>query len=298
MTNDKRVGARSTLPHSPACHWHRQWHHTIARQAATPRTSSATRSSNAFYAAHDGYSIDWLLANPQLQAAFHDACRETGLIGGPADWNRELLRFRKTGEFPKRGQIKKVHVADDELDAYSFAAEIAWRLTSDKFDGPSLDEIFCDPAKAAYFDRAAKRFAPGFEPAQYRWAALRLRKASRELVNEVKQYHFVFAKRDFTRFQPGTDSNRRALPANPASTCSAAPTRKPLFIGRAPTSAAARQARRVPAQSPTKSRTSRSLTGDDLPGDEYQDAFKEDLVRRYAPVEREPGWPRWHALRL
>ena len=101
----------------------------------------------AFYAAHDGYSIDWLLAKPQLQAAFHEACREAGLIGGPADWNRELLRLRKTGGFPKRGQIKKVHVADDELDAYSFAAEIAWRLTSDKFDGPSLDEIFCDPRR-------------------------------------------------------------------------------------------------------------------------------------------------------
>ena len=54
-------------------------------------------------------------------------------------------------------RIKKVHVADEEMDAYNFAAEIAWRLTSDKFDGPSLDEIFCDPAKAAYFDRAAKR---------------------------------------------------------------------------------------------------------------------------------------------
>ena len=29
-----------------------------------------------------------------------------------------------------------------------------------------------------------------------------MRKASRELVNEAKQYHFVFAKRDFARFHP------------------------------------------------------------------------------------------------
>ena len=69
----------------------------------------------------------------QLQNAFHNACREAGLIGGPADWNRELLRVRKTGGFPKRGKTKKATVTDDELDAYSFAAEIAWRLTSDKF---------------------------------------------------------------------------------------------------------------------------------------------------------------------
>ena len=37
---------------------------------------------------------------------------------------RELLRFRKTGEFPKRGPIQKVHVADDELDRYSFASYV------------------------------------------------------------------------------------------------------------------------------------------------------------------------------
>ena len=106
----------------------------------------------------------------------------------------------RRASFPKRGPIQKVHVADDELDRYSFAAEIAWRLAKDKFPDVSLDEIFCDPAKATYFDRTAKRFAPGFEPVQYRWAALRLRKASRELVDEVKQYHFVFSKRDFSRF--------------------------------------------------------------------------------------------------
>ena len=104
---------------------------------------------NSFYAAHEGHSIDWLLANPQLQAAFHESCRETGLIGSPADWNRELLRFRKTGEFPKRGPIQKVHVADDELDRYSFAAEIAWRLAKDKFPEVSLDEIFCDPVESS-----------------------------------------------------------------------------------------------------------------------------------------------------
>ncbi len=152
---------------------------------------------DAFYATHDGASIDWMLVNPGLQERFHVACRAAGLIGSPADWNHELLRLRKTGEFPKRGTINKVLVADDQLDAYNFAAEIAWRLTNDKFNGPSIDEIFCDPAKAVYFDRAARRVGPGFEAAQYRWAALRLRKASREMVNEVKQYHFVFAKRDF-----------------------------------------------------------------------------------------------------
>ena len=32
-------------------------------------------------------------------------------------------------------------------------------ITNDKFEHPSLDEVLCDPVKAAYFDRAARRFS-------------------------------------------------------------------------------------------------------------------------------------------
>ena len=135
------------------------------------------------------------------------------LIGARPTGIASCCGSAKRAAFPKRGKIEKVHVSDDEMDAYDFAAEIAWRLTNDKFGDLSLDEIFCDPEKAATFDRAAKRFAPGFEPAQYRWAALRLRKASRDLVDDVKQFHFVFAKRDFTDSNRGTASIRRAWPA-------------------------------------------------------------------------------------
>ncbi len=46
---------------------------TRRRQSATLRDMIRDAIVDAFYAAHDGYSIDWLLANPQLQAAFHEA---------------------------------------------------------------------------------------------------------------------------------------------------------------------------------------------------------------------------------
>ena len=237
----------------------------------------------AFYAAHDGYSIDWLLANPELQSVFHDACRDAGLIGGPADWNRELLRFRKMGSFPKRGRIKKVQVPDSELDTYAYAAEIAWRLTSDKFDGPSLDEIFCDPHKAAYFDRTAKRFAPGFDPSQYRWAALRLRKASRELVDDVKKYHFIFAKRDFARFQNWDRLKPSRCAGRPGIYLLCVAQKVPLFIGHAYD-----LGRRLTQHAECRpideiARHVAIFTGDELPGAEYQQAFKEDLVRRHKP---------------
>jgi hypothetical protein len=237
----------------------------------------------SFYSAHNGYSIDWLLANPQLQANFHEACRDAGLIGSPNDWNRELLRIRKTGEFPKRGPIQKVHVADEELDRYSFAAEIAWRLASDKFVGASLDEIFCDPAKVAYFDRAAKRFAPGFEPAQYRWAALRLRKASRNLVDEVKRFHFVFTKRAFSRFYSWGRFDPSRYFGRPGVYLLRGQDTQPLFIGRT-FDLGRRLAQHAECASVSELvENVATIIGSDLPGDDYLDAFKEDLVRRYKP---------------
>jgi DNA modification methylase/predicted GIY-YIG superfamily endonuclease len=236
---------------------------------------------DAFYTAHDGYSIDWLLAKPQLQTAFHQACRDAGLIGSPADWNRELLRLRKTGTFPRRGEIKKVHILESELDAFAFAAEIAWRLVSDKFDGPSVDEILCDPAKAAFFDRVARRFAPGFEPSQYRWAALRLRKASREVLNDVKKFHFVFDKRDFTRVHAWNRFKSNRCAGQPGIYLLRDDAKKPLFIGRSQD-----LGRRLAQHAHCKAiagaaRQISVITSSDLPGEEYQAAFKEELVRRY-----------------
>lgn len=241
--------------------------------------------ADAFYAANEGHSIDWLLVDPALQSAFHAACLENGLIGGPADWNRELLRLRKTGEFPKRGQVKKSQVADEDLDRYEFAAEIAWRLTRDKFAGASLDEILCDPAKAMFFDRAAKRFAPGFEPTQYRWAALRLRKASCGLVNDMKQFHFVFAKRDFQRFGSWERFRPAKFDGQPGIYSLMGDGKMPLYIGRT-LDLGGRLAHHAACRAinDVVERVS-ILLGDDLPGSEYQAAFKEDLVRRH-----QPGW--------
>jgi site-specific DNA-methyltransferase (adenine-specific) len=237
----------------------------------------------AFFAAHDGYSIDWLLANPQLQALFHEECREAGLLGGPVDWNRELLRLRKTGGFPKRGKIKKVQLSGDELDAYDFAAENAWRMTHDKFGGPSLDEILCDPEKASYFGRVAKRFAPGFEPACYRWAALRLRKASSDLVDEMKQYHFVFKNRDFGRFQAWDRVKASRLTGQSGIYLLRGAAKEPLYVGRTlDLGRRIAQHADCPAIADCVAHVS-ILAGHDLPGAEYQAAFKEDLVRRHQP---------------
>jgi site-specific DNA-methyltransferase (adenine-specific) len=239
----------------------------------------------AYFATHDGYSIDWMLANPSLQNVFHEACRDAGLLGCSADWNRELLRLRKAGLIPKRGKTIKIHYTDAELDGFNFAAEAAWRLTSDRFDGPSLDEIFCDPDKALFFDRTARRFGGASGAPEYRWAALRLRKASRDLVNDVRQYHFVFARRDFTRFHAWDRIEVKRWQGEPGIYMLRGEEKHPLFIGRTldlGRRLAQHEVSRIAAEAVVHVSV---LAGTELPGEEYQDAFKEDLVRRY-----QPGW--------
>ncbi|MCI0492817.1 MAG: site-specific DNA-methyltransferase, partial [Planctomycetes bacterium] len=96
--------------------------HLAEKAPATPSVKRELRELvreaivEAFFATHEGYSTDWLLANPQLQQAYHEACREAGLIGSPADWNRELLRLRKSGGFPKEGKLKRIHFCAADMD--------------------------------------------------------------------------------------------------------------------------------------------------------------------------------------
>lgn len=236
---------------------------------------------DAFYAAHDGYSIDWLLADPALQSSYHAACREAGLIGGPADWNRELLRLRKAGKFPKRGPTKKIELSAEQMEPYAFAAEIAWRLTTDKFGGVSLDDIHCDPAMAAYFDRTAKKFSPGYTPREYRWAALRLRKASHALAKEARRYHYVFATRDFTEFRPIRRLRLSSLAGEVGLYLLRGERKSPLYVGET-----IDLGRRLELHAAGKSNGATHvglLLQEDLPSAEYREPLKVDLARRYEP---------------
>jgi len=128
--------------------------------------------------------------------------RKRASSAAPADWNRELLRFPQDGRVSQAaGPIQKVHVADDELDRYSFGRRNrpgGWRkISSRTYRSTRFSAI---PVKATYFDRTAKRFCSRLR-AGFNIVGLRCdcAKASRELVDEVKQFHFVFSK---ARLQP------------------------------------------------------------------------------------------------
>jgi len=153
-----------------------------SRGGRKPRSAKAQRIreeiesgvTSAYSAAHDGFSTDYLLANPDLNASFVAECKHLGVPGDAVVWNQTLLRVRKNGGLPRL--TKRPHRATlREMDPYSFASEVALLQMTVSCDY-SLDDILCDPELAEMFDEIAERFAPGYTPLQYRWAALALRK--------------------------------------------------------------------------------------------------------------------------
>jgi DNA modification methylase len=253
----------------------------------TPRLDlrSAVREAivDAFYTTHDGFSIDWLMVNAKLQSAFHDACRDAGLIGAPVDWNRELLRIRKSGAFPKRAKIRKITIPSEEMDDYRFAAEIAWRLTRDRFDGASLDEIFCNPEMSQFFDRSAYRHCPGFASEKLRWAALHLRKESKQLVKEMKKYQFMFRTRDFGRTLNWDRCDFERYLGQPGIYSLLSNDRKHLFVDQAQD--LGKRLIKHGSCGPFQKTVGflSMISRETLPGTEYRDGLKVDLVRRHAP---------------
>jgi site-specific DNA-methyltransferase (adenine-specific) len=129
---------------------------------------------DAFQEVGSGWSTDRVVADPELNARFIDACRRRGLDDAAVDLNLRLLNTRKRGLLPRGARRTRV----PNQDGYIFASEIAIRSLERKHQ-TTLDRVLCDPVLAQEFDAVASAIAPGFSAMEYRWAALRLRKSSR-----------------------------------------------------------------------------------------------------------------------
>ncbi|MEO1497635.1 MAG: DNA methyltransferase [Planctomycetota bacterium] len=260
-----------------------------AKPAATanPSLRELTEQAliNAFLEARTDESIDWLLCDPTLQDRFHALCEKTGLIGGPADWNRELLRLRKAGKTPKLATVRRNELSTDRLDRLAYAAEIAWRETLRKYPEASLDEVFSSPGKSLAFDRIAAKHAGAERDAAsaYRWAALRLRKARHSLAKEAKKYHYVVGSRDFGRFQALARMRLDRVDSAPGLYLLRAKDRSALYVGET-LNLAQRLADHLASRSGLRLAPQVSvITAADLPSDEYRQPLWVDLVRRYQP---------------
>jgi site-specific DNA-methyltransferase (adenine-specific) len=139
----------------------------------------------AYRRSHGGYSLDRVVADPELNQKLADACKSMGLPGESRTWNWTLLGLRKAGCLAAFPALRRTELSWEECDPYLFASEIAWRQMID--DGcDSLDTILCDPSVASAFDEVAHRWAPGFKALQYRWAALKLRKSAKLFRSRAK----------------------------------------------------------------------------------------------------------------
>jgi len=130
----------------------------------------------AFGEVREGYSVDRVIADPQLNRRFLRRCRELGLSGTDYDLNWALMNERKKGSLSHLPKTRRYTIS--EIDEFEYASELALRYLQQERN-VSLDQIVCDPDLASEFDEYASRLAPGFSPLQYRWAALGLRKAGR-----------------------------------------------------------------------------------------------------------------------
>lgn len=144
----------------------------------------------AFAEINDGFSVDRVIADPILCEDFQQVCDRRDVPGNAAERNRQIFRLRKAGKLKAAGidTTQRTHFSWEHLSQYIFASEIAWRQLSDQYPQRSLDELFCDPRLAAQFDTIASRFAPGFTPLEYRWAALTLRKKSNAAKTQARKH--------------------------------------------------------------------------------------------------------------
>ena len=184
----------------------------------------------AFRLTHDGFSADRVVADPDLNKAFVDACSRLGLVGDARTWNMLLFRLRKAGKLSHIATQRRTSVSWDDCDRYHFASEIAWQSMLNKGSATSLDEILCDPGLAVDFDAVAHRFAPQFQPREYRWAALKLRKEAKSARSRAAVLTAPTASR-FGEMLPLGEIDARRLPSKPGLYILSETRTRRLYVG-------------------------------------------------------------------
>jgi site-specific DNA-methyltransferase (adenine-specific) len=149
----------------------------------------------AFRRTCDGYSVDRVIADPELNLRFTNECDSLGLAGDPRSWNHSLFRLRKSGELAAIPAHRRTMLSLEECNRYLFASEIAWqKMLNEGCTG--LDAILCDPRLAERFDAIARAYAPHIEPPAdfsdslcFRWAAFKLRKEAKDAADRAQVLH-------------------------------------------------------------------------------------------------------------
>ncbi len=151
-----------------------------------------------------GFPADQILCDKEINSQFVDACLGKGIGGNAAVWNRYLLQLRKSGKLP-RSTRRLPSVTSGEMDAFGFAAEVAWRLLAIDYR-KTLDEIFCSPEFAAEFDRLARLYGPTDSEV----ASVDLRRAAASIRKRANAAR-TQAEEDFAKWKKGGRMSRLEL---------------------------------------------------------------------------------------
>jgi site-specific DNA-methyltransferase (adenine-specific) len=152
---------------------------TLKSISSELRTPNSELLIESFRRACHGYSLDRVVADPKLQEELVKQCKALKLAGDAKSWNAALFRLRKSGKLTSVPTTARTELAWDECEPYLPAAEAALALLLGRDSDESLDDLLCDPARAAEFDRLAVRYGGKKKMFEYRWAALKLRKEAR-----------------------------------------------------------------------------------------------------------------------
>ena len=135
--------------------------------------------TQAYAATSNGYSVDRVVIDPELNHEFTALCERLSLVGDVRTWNTLLFRLRKAGKLSHVPATQRTTFSWEDCDEFMFASEVAWQSMLNENVAASLDEILCDPSLAEELDRRASALAPGRTSLEYRWAALKLRKEAK-----------------------------------------------------------------------------------------------------------------------
>lgn len=166
----------------------------------------------AYQSAGQGFPVDYLLCDRDLNKAFISACRSHGIGGNAFIWNRYLLQLRKSGKLPRSTQRPK-QISAAQMDQFGFASEVAWRLLAIDYE-KTLDDILCSPDFAAEFDRLAKQFGPldgDVSSLDYRRAAISIRKRSNAARNTAAEKFSQWMRRSKKVPRVALDGDLEAL---------------------------------------------------------------------------------------
>lgn len=168
-------------------------------QETNPATESETQTESeleqqlgtivkaAFQETRDGYSIDEVILDDTLFAAFTDACQTAATETEVAEFGWALINLRKAG---KLSEFPATRRRNTDLSSVLHVAEIASRTMFDAHS-LSIDRVMVDPALRTEFNELARGVVAEVDLYQVRKAAFRLRKTRRlrpELITRIADW--------------------------------------------------------------------------------------------------------------